>query len=167
MLVLALPHLACQEAPDEKTDKEKEINRAATRATASDAKKSKTAHDLSREYGQSFSLNTEAMDYFFGTFFSVNFKEARSITSVNYRQGKTYNAIENEWRGFYDAAVEHGMNRKNLSFRTNPYGTNTDIGVVTSPSGRVIMVVYLAKTKEPMNMHLGWQVDDVRFFYEA
>lgn len=54
------------------------------------------------------------MDYFFQTFFSGNFREARNVTSVRYRQGRTHNEIDNEWRKFYREVEKAGWQVNNV-----------------------------------------------------
>src|SRR3990172_7335160 len=154
---------ACEKAPSNKARK----TSAQGKVSSTVIRNETTPKDLAREYGLSTATKTEAMDYFFQTFFSANFREARNVTSVEYRKGKSLSGIENEWRRFYDEAAKNGLNRKNLSYRTDAYANRPHVGVVISPSGRVVMAVLFAETRHPIGNDPGWQIDHVWLFHDT
>lgn len=116
-----------------------------------------------REY---FNSNTEAMDYFFRTFFSGNFIAAYQATSSTYRLAHPFEVADKEWHSFYKEVLKQGMTRKYLSYRTDLQTVDGDVGsMVISPQGRMIMRVYLKQLGH--ENHKVWMVDNVVLFRKS
>jgi hypothetical protein len=165
LLLLATTHLACQKAPGTKT--QEKSDRAISQSTTTSTTEAKTAKELAREQGGSFSTQTEAMGYFFDTYFSGNLQAAYNITSVNHRNNPPSPHLMDEWRRFYEKAVEYGLNRKTLSCRSNfsrdeGGGIGGHSGVIISPSGRVIIMVFFRQLNNGY-----WQIDNLLMLEKA
>lgn len=158
--LIASSQLSCSQSP--KKAAEETSNKPIAKTDTAAPQTTKTAKELARERGHAFSTQTEAMDYFFRTFFSGNLETAYNATSINYRNNPPTPNLMNEWRSFYGKAAKYRLNWENLSYRTNfsednsPGGGISHYGVIISPSGRIIMAVYFSQLNNGY-----WQIENL------
>ena len=152
MVCLGLSLVSCQESPDNAVPKRESVTTLEKKISAADIK---TANQK-----LAFSTPSEAMDYFFQTFFSRNFIGAYRTTSPAFSVGHPFEETDLEWHEFYRKITEQGMDRQNLNYRSDFKSTDgDDSGIVLSPNGQLIMRVYLKQLGD--EYHRYWTVDNI------
>lgn len=167
MLALSVLQTACTSISIKEEEK---IDKKSAQSTSTTNFKVSASDKKIAEQRQGFYLKTEAMDFFFRTFFSGNLIAAYQATSLEFHKAHPFEKIDLEWREFYAEVKANSMNWKNLSYRTGAQlDDGDDSGIVISPSGRMIMKVHLRRHTQtnPNSSHEYWAVDDVLLFREA
>lgn len=115
---------------------------------------------------ETFWRRSEAMDYFFRTYFSGNFVAAYQATSSSFRKSYPFEVVDKRWRVFYAKATRCGLTRKNLNYRSDFRTGDGDVsGIVITPSGRMAMRIYFSQLGKDHGNY--WVISDVLLFDKA